>query len=81
MEEMKKAGFNASYCLTLVEDKNFYSGKKQDGIYAFFRGREPVHGLICKPTGKKDEQLTINGFYDINWVACGNMKYFMVEMH
>lgn len=44
MEELKVAGFNAAYCLTLVEDKNFYSGQKQDGIYAFFRRNKAVHG-------------------------------------
>lgn len=80
MEEMKEAGFRAAYCLTIVEDKNFYSGKKQDGIYAFFRGGERVHGLICKPTGKKDEQLTVNGSYDICWRVCGNMKYYIVTV-
>jgi hypothetical protein len=78
MEEMKDAGFIETYCLTLVEDKNFYSGQKQDGIYAFFRGGESVHGWICKPTGKKDEQIMINGYYDICWNACGNMRYYMV---
>lgn len=81
MEEMKEAGFSAAYCLTLVEDKNFYTGNKQDGIYAFFRGGESVHGLICKPTGKKDEQITVNGNYDICWNVCKNMKYYMVESY
>lgn len=81
MEELKVAGFNAAYCLTLVEDKNFYSGQKQDGIYAFFRGNKAVHGLICKPTGKRDEQLTVNGSYDVCWNSCKSMKYYMVELH
>ena len=80
MEEMKESGFKAAYCITLVEDKNFYSGQKQDGIYTFFRGGESIHGLICKPTGKKDEQITVNGKYDIQWMGCGSMKYYMVEM-
>ena len=81
MEEMKEYGFAATYCLTLVEDKNFYSGQKQDGIYAIFRGGQPVHGLTCKPTGKKDEKITVNGTYDICWNACGSMRYYMVELH
>lgn len=80
MEEMRNAGFNAAYCLTLVEDKNFYSGQKQDGIYAFFRGSKSVHGVICKPTGKKDEQLTVNGNYDICWRPCGRMKYYIANI-
>lgn len=81
MEELKKAGFTATYCLTMVVDKNFYSGQKRDGIYAFFRSNEQVHGLICKPTGKKDEQLMINGNYDICWNGSENIRYYMVELH
>ena len=80
MEVMKESGFKAVYCLTLVKDRKFYSGQKQDGIYAFFRGGKPIHGLICKPTGKKDEQIMVNGNYDICWKACGNMKYYIVAM-
>ena len=77
MEELKAAGFDSTYCLTLVQDKNFYSGQKQDGIYAYFRGEQPVHGSIIKPTGKKDEQLFINGCYFINWKNCAEMKYYV----
>lgn len=35
IEEMKKSSLTSVYCLTLVEDKNFYSGQEQDGIYVF----------------------------------------------
>ena len=38
MEELKESGFNSTYCVTLVQNKNFYSGQKQDGVYAYFRG-------------------------------------------
>lgn len=65
MQEMKNAGFNATYCLTLVQNKNFYSGQKQDGIYVYFRGQELIHGLINKPTGKEDEHIIISGEYEI----------------
>lgn len=80
MEELKVAGFDSTYCLTLVQDKNFYSGQKQDGIYAFFRGSESVNGVICKPTGKKDEQIILNGSYNINWQVCENMKYYVINI-
>lgn len=80
MEEMKESGFKGAYCLTLVEDKNFYTGQKKDGIYGFFRGGESIHGLICKPTGKKDEQLKINGEHRICWRTCNDMKYYIVEI-
>lgn len=67
MKELKEAGFDSTYCLTLVQDKNFYSGQKQDGIYAYFRGQDSVHGEIEKPTGKKDEKMSLGGKYNIRW--------------
>ena len=33
MEQLKDFGFSGTYCVTLVKDKNFYSGLKKDGIY------------------------------------------------
>lgn len=78
MEELKDAGFDSTYCLTLVQDKNFYSGQKQDGIYSYFRGNEKVHGTIIKPTGMKEEQLNINGSYTINWKECSDKKYYLI---
>ena len=46
MEQLKDNGFDATYCLTMVNDKNFYSGKKVDGIYAYFRGGDVLHATI-----------------------------------
>jgi hypothetical protein len=80
MEELKEAGFDSTYCLTLVQDKNFYSGSKQDGIYAYFRGNDPVHGEIVKPTGKRDEIICIDGSYKIIWVQCTDMMYYLQQI-
>lgn len=80
MEELKEEGFKETYCLTLVKDKNFYSGQKQDGIYSFFREKQPVHGLICKPTGKKDEHIKVNGGYFITWKVSENGAYYIVKI-
>jgi hypothetical protein len=91
MEEIieKRVGFTATYCLTLVKDKNFYSGKNY-GIYAYFRGENPipVQGDIQKPTGNKTEQITITGTYAIHWLPCHkegnektkNRKYYIVKI-
>ena len=57
-----------------------YSGQKQDGIYAYFRGEDPVHGTIIKPTGKRDEQLYLNGKYRIAWEKCGEMKFYFIRL-
>lgn len=70
MEKLKKAGFDGTYCLTLVQDKNFYSGQKQDGVYSYFRGQELIHGLIAKLTGKKDEIISLESDYQIIWQDC-----------
>ncbi|MBP3327265.1 MAG: hypothetical protein J6L77_12720 [Coprococcus sp.] len=80
MEELKNAGFDSTYCLTLVQDKNFYLDQKQDGIYAYFRGKIPVHGTITKPTGKKDEQLCIKGSYKIEWKSCSKMMFYIEKI-
>ena len=36
MEEMKNSGFKETYCLILVENKNYYSGRNKSGIYGYF---------------------------------------------
>lgn len=80
MEELKEAGFKDTYCLTLVQDKNFYSGNQQDGIYSFFRSPHPVHGEIKKPTGKKDEKIKVIGSYKIAWTDCANYKFYLLQI-
>lgn len=80
MEELKAAGFDSTYCLTLVQHKSFYSGQKQDGIYAYFRGQEPIHGEIRKPTGDKDEMIKVVGSYRINWNECANSKFYLLKI-
>ena len=81
MEELKAAGFNNTYCLTLVSDENYYLDfdRKETGIYAYFRGRQPkpIQGLIVKPTGKKDKQIQINGSYKIKWIKVGGLAYYL----
>ena len=80
MEELKESGFNSTYCVTLVQDKNFYSGQKQDGVYAYFRGHELIQGEIIKPTGKKDEAVCVKGKYNIEWKGCKDMRYFIIKI-
>lgn len=80
MEELKQAGFNGTYCLTLVQDKKFFSGAKQDGIYSYFRGKKPIHGIITKPTGRKDEQIQIEGNYSIEWMIEKDKAYYICRL-
>lgn len=81
MEQLKINGFDSAYCLTLVKDKNFYTGAKIDSIYAFFRDSKSVHGDIVKPTGKKDEKIHLIQEYTINWNhEESNHHFYVVEI-
>ena len=66
LEELKAAGFSSCLFLAVVEQRPFYAGNSY-GIYKYFRGREPLHGKIGKPTGAKDEEVMIGGRYVIRW--------------
>lgn len=80
MEELKQAGFNNTYCLTLVDDKNFYSGNKTDEIYAFFRAGKSISGTIDKPTGTDIPSVKLAGEYVISWKTCNSLRYYILEI-
>jgi hypothetical protein len=83
MKELKDEGFDGTYCLTLVKDKLFYSGRTEDGIYSYFRGENPVvYGEIEKPTGKEEKKykIPIKEKYEIKWMPCDDKKYYLVEI-
>ena len=80
MEELRDRGFKGTYCLTLVSNKNFYSGNKQDGIYSFFRGQKLIQGTIKKPTGRKNEEILINNCYKVTWIGNNNLKYYIIKL-
>ncbi len=82
MEQLKNNGFDATYSLTVVNDRNFYSGKKADGIYAYFRGNDVLQGTIEKPTGKKEESVTLKKKYCIHWEGQTDwLKYYIVDIN
>lgn len=81
MEQLKNNGFDATYCLTMVKDKNFYSGKKSDGIYSYFRENEMLCGIIKKPTGKREEFIKLGQRYTINWEGkTENIRYYIIAI-
>lgn len=81
MEELKENGFDNTYCLTLVKDKNFYEGKNKNGIYAYFRDTNPISGIVKKPTGTSSQAINISNEYVISWISCNDMKYYIIEMN
>ena len=66
LEELKVAGFSSCLFLAVVEQRPFHSGSA-DGIYKYFRGGEPLHGKIVKPTGAKNQEVVVEGKYIIRW--------------
>ena len=66
LEELHVAGFSHCLFLAVVDQRPFHSGSA-DGIYGYFRGGEPLHGKIVKPTGAKDQKVMIEGTYTIRW--------------
>lgn len=80
IEELKIAGFSHAALLILVDDHLFYSGSG-DGIYGFFRSGKPVAGRIEKPTGLKNDYVTVKGSYVVSWSdVADKTKYAVVEV-
>ncbi|MCT8763922.1 hypothetical protein KZ434_10385, partial [Glaesserella parasuis] len=75
-------GFVRNYCITIVEDENFYKKKgKIDGIYAYFRNGKQITGDIEKPTGKEKYSISLKETYQIIWQKFGeNKKFYIVKI-
>ncbi|MFV0412304.1 MAG: hypothetical protein ACK5L3_03415, partial [Oscillospiraceae bacterium] len=80
MEQLKKQGFDETCCLTMVEDKLFFSGNRRDGIYQYFRANQPIAGNIAKPTGAGNEAITIEGNYSVVWEQLGSQFYYIMNI-
>ncbi|HXG51769.1 MAG TPA: hypothetical protein VNN77_10230 [candidate division Zixibacteria bacterium] len=79
-EELVEAGFPLAGFVVFSEDRLFYEGPKE-GIYRFFRGGTPLHGRITKPTGAKNEEVTIKGHHNIVWKEVrGGLRCSVVEI-
>jgi hypothetical protein len=79
VEQLKLAGFAHAGLLIFADDPLFWHGSQQ-GIYQFFRGAIPMHGLIRKPTGGKDDEVNISGSYPVEWkTVAGGLKYATIE--
>ncbi len=78
-EQLSEYGFDGTISLTLVDDRLFYNGASNGGIYRYFRGGYPVTGTIDKPTGNDGESLKIDGSYSVKWKDVNDTsKYFAV---
>lgn len=80
MEQLKEYGFNETYCITLVADKPFYSGTKNNGIYKYFREDCSIYGEITKPTGLQSNtnNIVLNKRYDFEWLPLDKARKFYI---
>ena len=78
-EELRLAGFARTGFIVFAEDDLFWRGPAE-GIYSFFRSSRPLTGTITKPTGKKDQSVSIRGTYGIKWQdAMPGLRFAIVE--
>lgn len=86
MQFLKNKGFNKTYCVVLVDNKNFYEGpqkgREKNGrvtdIYKYFRKDnnteiKPLTGKIEKPTGEYQSNrpfINLEKEYSIIWKTC-----------
>jgi len=80
LEQLSQHGFDSGFSLLLVEDRLFYDGVDRSGIYSHFRENQPICGSIRKPTGKKDETISLSGSYSIGWKSAARRKYSCVRV-
>lgn len=81
LEELRGAGCKRAFFLALTDNKLFWCGRAQNGIYTYFRSGNPLTGAISKPTGETTEVVTLRGKYKIEWKpVCANMMYLLIEV-
>ncbi|WP_394526939.1 hypothetical protein [Lacrimispora sp. JR3] len=82
MEELKAQGFTQNFAIVLVNDRLFYTGSNNSGVYRYFREEKRVYGKIYKPTGvgKMEDYIILDGNYPICWLDLGIQKYYIVSI-
>jgi hypothetical protein len=81
LEQLVDHGFARGYAVLVADDPLFYERGDSSGIYQYFRARQPLFGMIQKPTGKKDQSFRLRGRYKIDWKnVLGKTKFAVVEI-
>ncbi len=81
LEQLVESGFGNCYFMMFADDHLFYIDKGDSGIYKMCRNEKVMRGKIRKPTGKKDEVLTLQREYKIEWQALRDgLRYFLIEV-
>lgn len=74
LEELCDSGFAEGYMIAFVDNQNFWTGTRRDGIYRFFRGNEILEGDVSKPTGDVSQQIQLKRSYKVKWQQPNAMK-------
>jgi hypothetical protein len=78
-EQLKQSGFEQTFLVVFADDRRFYSGNG-DGIYGYFRQGRRLCGAIQKPTGNRDETVTLKGSYQVQWNGVfDSLKFTIIE--
>jgi hypothetical protein len=82
LEQLKHKGFKHNLFIAFANDKNFWNnGRNEGSIYKLFRKEKRLYGRIRKPTGKKDEVISLNGKYKISWKKVNDKtKRFIIKI-
>lgn len=80
LEQLRLAGFTSTCFLVFADSHLFYSGRTE-GIYGYFRAELPITGLIQKPTGARDAEISVKGSYVAKWNDLGNeQRYCLIDV-
>ncbi|CDX00850.1 Hypothetical protein DPCES_0963 [Desulfitobacterium hafniense] len=81
LEQLQEHGFSKSYELVIVSSDLYYINKGGSDIYDMFRKDKLLRGRIIKPTGRKDEELILDGKYRLNWIDMnGELKALIIPV-
>ena len=80
LEQLITAGFRGGLFVMHAEDPAFYQSGMQTGIYSYFRGRMPLTGAITKPTGSKDQVVSLGNSYLVHWQHYGTRGRYWLQV-
>lgn len=80
LEQLIPVGFVAGLFVMHVEDRAFYESGMQTGIYSYFRGGLPLTGTITKPTGSKDQVVSLGCSYRVQWRPHGTASRYWLQV-
>jgi hypothetical protein len=76
LEQLVDGGFDGGVFVIAVDDPLFFRGDGKSDLYRCFRAGHPIHGVVQKPTGARDQTVTISGTHTITWMESGTQVRF-----